>query len=218
MTAKKQIDRGALEKCLLTEKFHGLSNELAKWRMNPDLSLMEKRRDKGRVLGFVKGLRFSARITYLIRGILTGKDLDVSWGHLIDEKGASCSPECDIIVHNPGCIEKWNNGDKDPIMDFKFIKCTEAIAVISCKSLTRSVDQAYCDTLSPYKIGNIYLFTECCSPAAVSRLRKQAKAAGYAGFYHLYAMKKGAPTFSVDEEGILEFIDRMKSLATSRRK
>lgn len=217
MTAKKQTGRGVIEKCLLTEEFHALSGELATWRMNPELSLMDKRRDKGRVLQFVKGLRFSARIAYLIRNILVGKNLHVSWGHLIDEEGASCSPECDIIVHNPGWIRKWNTGGKHPIMDFKFIKCTEALAVISCKSLTRRVDQEYCNTLSPYKIDNIYLFAECCSPAAVSRLKEQAKAAGYAGFYHLYATKKEASTFLVDEESIVEFISKMQSLTTTKR-
>ncbi len=218
MTAKKQTGRGIMEKGLLTEEFRALSGTLATWRTNPELSLMDKKRDKGRVLQFVKGLRFSARIAYLIRDILEGKDLHVSWGHLIDETGASCSPECDVIIHNPGWIRKWTTGAKHPIMDFKFIKCTEALAVISCKSLTRSVDEKYCKALRPYKIKNVFLFSECCSPAAVGRLKEKAKAAGYAGFYHLYTIRKGASYFEVNEIGILEFVEKVEALVVRRKK
>jgi len=201
-----------MEKCLLTEKFHGLSGELVNWRMNPMINLMEETRDRGRILSFVKGLRFSARIAYLVRDILPAKSVHVSWGHLVNESGTSCSPECDIIVHKPGWLQKWNHGGKHPIMDFKFIKCSEAIAVISCKSLTRSIDKDYCNTLRPYNVGKVFLFSECCSPSSVKRLKQQAQAAGYAGFYYLYSMKKGGDTFAVNEEGILAFIEEMGTL------
>jgi hypothetical protein len=209
---------GAVERCLVTEKFYGLAGELAKWRTNPDIVLADKNKSKGRVLGFVKGLRFSARVAYLVRDILAGTDLHVSWGHLVDKNGASCSPECDIIVHPPGCIHKWNCGGKHPIMDFKFIKSTDARAIISCKSLARSIDTNYSKVMKAYNISCVYLVAECCDPKALPRLAGQAKRAGYSGFCSLYTMQKRTAVFSVNEPGILEFVMAMRDLATKPRK
>ncbi len=210
--AKKVKPIGDIEKCLLTEKFHGLSGELASWRMNPGVTRMDKQRDKGRILGFIKGLRFSARIAYLVRDILATKNIHVSWGHLVNDEGTSCSAECDIIIHKPGWLHKWNQGGKHPIMDFKFIRCSEAIAVISCKSLTRSIDKDYCKGLKPYNIKKVFLFSECCSPVSTKRLTRQAKEAGYSDFFYLYTVRKDSDTFAVNEEGILEFIIEVEAL------
>lgn len=209
--AQKAKSTGALEKCLITEDFYELSGSLAKWRLNPAIILMDKKKDKGRILGFVKGLRFSSRIAYLVRDIVSPTNLQVSWGHLVNDKGTSCSAECDIIIHKPGYLQKWNGG-KEPIMDFKFIHCSKAIAVISCKSNTRAVDKDYCNALKPYNVKKVFLFSECCSPSSTKNLTKKAVEAGYSGFYYLYTMKKGGDTFAVNEEGILDFIDEIRSL------
>ena len=213
---QKHTAKGEIERCLVTEKFYGLAGELAKWRMSPDIVLADEKRSKGRILGFVKGLRFSARVAYLVRDILAGANLHVSWGHLVDMRGTSCSPECDIIVHPPGFIQKWNCGGKHPIMDFKFIKCTDARAVISCKSFARNVDMDYFKSMKPYKIGCVYLVAECCNPKDLLRLERQAKGAGYAGFCSIYTIKKGASTFSVNEPGILEFVTAMRKLMKTK--
>ncbi len=215
---KKDSSLGKIEHCLVTEKFHGLVGELAKWRTNPEIVLADAKKSKGRILGFVKGLRFSARVAYLTRDILAGSDLHVSWGHLVDTTGSSCSPECDIIVHPPGFIQKWNCGGKHPIMDFKFIKSTEARAVISCKSWAHSVDTKYCKAMKPYKIGCIYLVAECCDPKALPRLEMQARRAGYSGFCSLYTIKKGESMFSVNEAGILKFVKSIQGLMAMRKK
>ena len=78
----------------------------------------------------------------------------VSWGHLVDDNGESCSPECDIIIHRPGYYHRWN-GDESPIINFKFIECSEALAVISCKSQTNSVDKGYCKAFAKYILDTV---------------------------------------------------------------
>lgn len=211
LIAKPKASIGALEECLKIEKFVGLSSELATWRLNPMISLMEVNKAKGRILGFVKGLRFSARIAYLIRNIVSSEDVEVNWGHLIDNKGKSCSPECDIIIHRNGCIRKWN-GEENHIMDFRFIKCEDALAVISCKSKTASIDKEYCEDFRKYELKNIFLFAECCLPKSIDRLKTQAISAGYKGFYYLYAIdKKG--NIKCDEKQYLAFIKEMENVA-----
>ncbi len=198
--------------CLITEKFHGLSGELAKWRLSPEINLMDARRDKGRILGFVKGLRFSARIAYLARDIVSSAGLEVNWGHLVNAEGTSCSAECDVIIHKPGYLQKWNGGER-PIMDFRFIESSQAIAVISCKSNTKAIDKDYCSELKAFGVRNIFLFSECCAPASIKRLTRQAQERGYSGFFHLYTITKGADTFAVNEAGILEFIKVIRDLS-----
>lgn len=211
---QKARETGDVGKCLLTEKFYGLSGELANWRLNPVISMMDTKRDKGRMLSFVKGLRFSARIAYLVRDILSPTNFQVSWGHLVNDSGTSCSAECDIIIHEPGYLQKWNGGEQ-PIMDFKFIECSKAIAVISCKSNTRAVDRDYCNALKPYNVEKVFLFSECCSPSSTKNLTKKALEAGYSGFFYLYTMRKGDDTFAVNEKGILDFIDEIRTLLSA---
>ncbi|PQP33267.1 hypothetical protein C6A36_00105 [Desulfobacteraceae bacterium SEEP-SAG10] len=201
---------GAMGAILSTEDFVSLANKLAQWRLDPSIKLMESKKSKGRILGFVKGLRFSAQVAYLIRNILSPHSIDVNWGHLIDNNGISCSPECDIIIHQPGYIQKWNGSDR-PIMDFKFINCKDALGIVSCKSLTRSVDKEYCKDFNKYKMKNIFLFVECCNEKSIDRLTKQAKEAGYKGFYYLYTIKNDQ-YIKTDENVYIKFIKKIKAL------
>lgn len=175
--------RRTMAATLKLEQFHGLWEELSEWRK---LGLQ----DAG-ILGFVKGLRFSARLIYAIRDHLSSSTYEVDWGHLLTRDGDSCSPECDIIIHKRGHVREWN-GRNQPVMHFKFINCNDAIAVISCKSMITAVDKehkAYINTLKPY-VDKIFIFAECCEPSAVKRLKRSAQAAGCEGFWYLYACDK----------------------------
>lgn len=212
MGATKSIDlRGGIGSCLETEEFWGLSEKLIRWRLNPDIRLMDTKRTKGRILGFVKGLRFSTQIAYLIRNIVSSEDVEVNWGHLIDENRNSCSPECDIIVHKKGHIQRWNGTEK-PIMDFKFIESKNALAVISCKSQTKSIDKEYCKNFHKYNVKNILLFAECCRPKSIDRLKTQADDAGYKGFFHLYTLDK-KDIIDRDDNVYLAFIQAIKNVS-----
>ena len=204
---------GAMGKILSTEDFESLANKLAKWRLDPSIKLMESKKSKGRILCFVKGLRLSAEIAYLIRNIISTGNIEVNWGHLIDDKGESCSPECDIILHQPGQIQRWNGSDR-PIMDFKFIERKNALGIVSCKSLTRSIDKEYCKDFQKYKMKNIFLFVECCNAKSVDRLKKQAKAAGYKGFYYLYSIEKGG-YINIDDNVYINFIKKIQALSNT---
>ena len=213
--SKKTTKTGALGTRLSTEKFHALTATLAPWRLDPEIRLMDAKGAKGRILAFVKGLRLSARVAYLVRGILSGEEVEVSWGHLVDESGNSCSPECDIIIHRPGSIEQWNgDGGREPIMDFKFIECANALAVISCKSFAKSVDKKYCGAFAKYGLEDIMLFAECCLPIRTASLKKQALAAGYSGFYYLYTIAKDDYVVQQDETVYLDFANAVRNLAS----
>jgi hypothetical protein len=215
ISKQKDLD-GKIERCLVTEDFVGLSEKLAKWRLDPIIRLMDTNRTKGRILGFIKGLRLSAQIAYLIRTIVSQENVEVNWGHLIDNEGNSCSPECDIIIHRQGHIQKWN-GSKNPIMDFRFIKCKNALAVISCKSWTNSVDKKYCKDFLKYNLKNIFLFVECCNPNSIDRLKEQAIAAGYKGFFYLHTIDKRG-VIKRDESVYLEFIQTIKDVSKLDRR
>ena len=177
---------GAVGKRLRRSKFERLAGELQPWRADDDLRAIEAAKGSAMVLPFVKGLHLSAQLTYLIRNQLSDTSLEVDWGHLLDAEENSCSPECDIIVHSKGWLESWN-GDAHPIMDFKFIKCENAHAVVSCKSFAKNIDKNYCEAMARY-VKHILLFAECCSPKSAPKLEKKAKAQGYAGFWYLYTM------------------------------
>ena len=211
---KDDIFKGRIGLRLFAENFHGLTAELVQWRFDPEIRLMEKSRDKGRILSFVKGLRLSARIIYLLRPILSSQNLEVSWGHLIDDNGVSCSPECDIIIHRPGYFHEWN-GSQNPVMNFKFIESRNAVAVISCKSYTTSIDKDYCKDFIRYNLNKIYLLAECCPQEAIERLKKQALMSGYKGFYYLYAIDNKSETFKTDENIYIDLLKEVKSLASS---
>ena len=205
------ITKGHMGLRLSTEKFYGLTEELVQWRLDPQIRLMDRTMDKGRILGFVKGLRLSARILYILRNIVSAQNLEVSWGHLIDDYGNSCSPECDIIIHRPGYLHEWN-GSSNPIMNFKFIESRKALAVISCKSYAKSIDKEYCINFRKYNLHNIFLIAECCPSTAIGNLKEQAEGSGYKGFYYLYALNDEAGTYKVDENVYIEFIEAIQSL------
>jgi hypothetical protein len=193
---------GVVELNLRTEDFFALAEKLSKWKLDPGIRLM----NTGKILGFIQGLRLSAELAYIIRKIVSPYPLHVSWGHLVDENGMSCSPECDIIIHKPGFIQEWNGSTK-PIMNFKFIQCTSALAVISCKSFIHSVDKAYCQNFAKYNLKNMFLFAECCKPRAVARLKAQASAAGYKGFFYLYTFETKQSIINRDSQIYEQFIE-----------
>jgi hypothetical protein len=194
------------------EQFHSLKEELSSWRTEPEIQRMEKESSGGIVLGFVKGLRLSARLIYAIREHLSAFNLEVDWGHLLTEKGSSCSPECDIIIHLPGHERAWNGHTKS-IMDFKFIQCDKAIAVISCKSFIKDIDRKYRARIKPYA-DKVLLFAECCEPGAVKKLKKSARSAGYTGFWYLYACDQATSVCTVDPKEWMGFLGTLRSIAT----
>jgi len=111
--------RHSLGKGLRTEQLRGLAEELHSIRDYPPIVSKGDGRYEGAILGFVKGLRLSARIIYYLREQLSDMNYEISWGHLLNDSEASCSPECDIIIHKKGHLRQWN-GSKDPIMNFCF--------------------------------------------------------------------------------------------------
>jgi hypothetical protein len=176
---------GVLGKTLLLEDFEALAGKLKLWRA-PELRELALEKGSGLVLGFVKGLKLSAGLIYAIRKIMSRHDLEVHWGHLLNPSKDSCSPECDVIIHKKGFLQEWNGENQaNRVMDFKFIECEDAIAVISCKSHAKLIDPDYPTKLRPY-VKTVLLFAECCSPKQHDKLRRQARKAGYRGFWYLY--------------------------------
>lgn len=211
MTASN-ITKGDIGKLLYTEDLRGLAGKLAEWRRNPTVRLMKSTRDKGRILDFITGLRLSTQIAYIVRQVVSSlPDLEVSWGHLVDNKGNSCSAECDIIVHRKGHIQRWNGGES-PMMDFRFIHCEKALAVISCKSFTKNIDKEYPSEIAKYGVDNVFLVAECCSPNKVTDLSDKAKEAGYSGFYYLYQYDEKSFTDTIDSNVYVEFIQKLLAL------
>jgi len=209
MARRAQPGRLAIQ--LNLQEFHSLKEELSQWRIDPQIKEMERERPGGIILGFVKGLRLSARLIYAIREHLSEYEFKVDWGHLLTEEGNSCSPECDIIVHLPGYEREWN-GHEDKIMDFKFIKCQRAIAVISCKSFIKTVDREYRQKLRSY-VDKVLLFAECCEPKDVNKIKRSAKSAGYEGFWYLYACNQATSQCTVDPDQWKDFLRTLKSIA-----
>jgi hypothetical protein len=204
---------GEIGKGLFLEGLREMAGNLATWRRNPTVRLMDATRSKGRILAFVKGLRISARVAYVVRNMLSRySEIEVSWGHVVDGEGKSCSAECDIIVHHKGHIQKWNGGD-NPIMDFRFIHCDQVIAVISCKAFAKSIDEEYPSLLMPYGVRHVLLVAECCAPRNVKALQKKAVTAGYRGFYPLYLYDSKKFSDSQDETIHLAFANDLLQIA-----
>jgi hypothetical protein len=197
--------RARFGKVLKVEQLTGLTAELQKLRSNPPLVKRSDGKYEGSILGFVSGLRLSARLIYFLRERLSSTGLDVNWGHLLDHKQDSCSPECDVVVHTKGHVREWN-GSKDPIMNFKFIEAQNVRAVVSCKSTVRAIDKAYPKDLEKHGVENIFLFAECCQDAHFSRLRKAARRAGYRGLWCLYLTQEDG-SFKTDESMYVAFGD-----------
>lgn len=190
-------------------RLRSLCGDLQAWRANEDLKVLEAAKGSALVLPFVKGLRLSAQLIYILRGELSDTPLEVDWGHLLDDHDKSCSPECDVIIHHKGHAGEWN-GSTQPVMHFKFVKKDHAVAVISCKSLTKSVDGEYAKKLRPY-VKHVFLFAECCPPGKEASLRKKAKEAGYAGFGLLYTYDEKTGDISNNEKGWDKFLDAIAS-------
>jgi hypothetical protein len=188
---------GAALRC---EQLRALAAELQMVRSHPPLVKRADGKYEGDILGFVKGLRLSARVIYFLRERLSTTNLQVSWGHLLHSNDQSCSLECDIIIHTKGHIERWNGHGPDPIMEFKFIGAANARAVVSCKSQVTSIDKAYPKALKKYGIEKVFLFAECCSENRFARLRESAEKAGYLGFWCLYFAESKTSRFKTNEE------------------
>ena len=189
---------------LMIEQLVGLTAELQKVRTHPPLVMRSEGKYEGGILGFVKGLRLSARVIYFLRERLSSTDLKVDWGHLVDSSDESLSPECDVIIHEKGHLRKWN-GSEESIMDFRFVQAGSVRAIISCKSSLASIDKSYPKTLKKFGVKTVFLFAECCAEDAFSRLRKEAKAAGYRDLCCLYFTQKNNGTFKTDEKMYVAF-------------
>jgi len=208
--SSSQSPRGVVQ-LLQEETLMKMFGEFSNWRIDTFIREITKKRQKGRILPFVRGLRLSAHLIYAIREVLVGTNLTANWGHLVDEKGIFCSCECDIIIHHQGHEARWN-GRENQIMDFRFIKQQKALVVISCKSYLRSgyMDSEYCKLMKPF-VKRIWLFAECCGPRSVNSIRKKALRLGYEKFWHLYTWSK-QKTPEPNKDGWREFIEEVNKL------
>jgi hypothetical protein len=186
-----------------------LMAELKDLREHPPLVRHTNGRYEGDILGFVKGLRLSAGVIYFLRERLSSMDLEVNWGHLLDQAEDSCSPECDVIIHTKGHVRKWNGSEK-PVMDFKFIKTANVRAIVSCKSRLTSIDKSYPKALKKYGVRNVFLFAESCEESQLARLRKSARKAGYRGVWCLYQTQLPGAAFKTDEQMLIGFGDAVQ--------
>lgn len=103
---KYRSARSAVGANLRIEQLVGLREELQILRHHPPLIKRLDGKYEGDILGFVKGLRLSARVIYFLRERLSSTGLEVSWGHILDQKERSCSPECDVVIHRKGYVRR----------------------------------------------------------------------------------------------------------------
>lgn len=206
MAKKASVSKpiAAFGNMLSVEQLTGLAAELQQLRSYPPLVTRGKGRYEGDILGFVKGLRLSARIIYFLRERLSSTGLEVSWGHILDANGKSCSPECDIIIHETGQMRKWNGSDH-PVMDFRFVNASSVRAVVSCKSQLAAIDTVYPKDLKKYGVNKVFLFAECCRASHLARLREKAARAGYRGLWSLYFTDSGGTSFTTDDAMYADF-------------
>ena len=181
------------------------------FRQNPFFQELERKKAKGRILGFVKGLRFSSALIYAIRDSFRRETLKADWGHLMDEGGNFVSPECDIIIYEGKYFDRWN-GEPEPVMDFKFIEANKAKAVISCKSFikTADVEEEYCRRLLEY-VDKVWFFAECCGPKSFDNIKNTAVKYGYEDFWCLYT-QNGAGELTYLEDVWFDFFQKIESL------
>jgi hypothetical protein len=208
--------RGGVEKTLVYAELHEIAGGLAHIRVPPPLTELEEEQRKGRILPFVRGLRFSAQVIYFLRKRLTQYDLCVSWGHLLTPDGMQVSRECDIIVHSSRGVKIRWNGEQNPVMDFCFVSTQHSCFVVSCKSYLRrqKVDGAYCKALRPY-VRHVVLFAECCAEHELHMIRGVAKRCGYEGFNCLYTLDGDRVRYQEHLWG--GFLDLMERLARERK-
>jgi hypothetical protein len=171
--------------------------------------------NKGVILSFVRGLRLSSLLTYQIRQLLDGSDFTANWGHIIDENGAFCSRECDIIIHSKNIpLYQWDgDGAGNHIMDFRFIPYYAAKVVISCKSFltTAKIEEDYCNDMLKY-VDRVWLFSECCGPKSDEKIEERAKEIGYEDFWYLYKWNRGNNELTQTIEVWDSFVESVKAL------
>lgn len=203
-TAKKSPNTAKFGIALANQGLTGLKAELQTLRSARPLVKRSDGKYEGDILGFVKGLRLSAGIIRYLEQRLSQTDLEVSWGHLLNDKRDSCSPECDVIVHSRGSWQRWNGSDH-PIMLFKFVDVAQARAVVSCKSQLTAIDGQYPKALKKFGVDKVFLFAECCKSSRFDSLRDKAKAAGYVDLCCLYFTGPRGTLEEVNEELWIEF-------------
>ncbi len=191
--------------------FQEIFGQLTTWRLDDYYSYLESGKRKGRVLPFARGLRFSARLIYIIRDKLSDPNLYASWGQVISKDEKRLSSECDIIIHRRGVDRKWN-GNKNPVMDYSFVEQDDARIIISCKSYIRKndVEKEYAEEVLPY-VPRLWLFAECCGPRSAGSINTTAKSYGYEHFWYLYNYSKKT-TPNPNYEGWDHFIETISSL------
>lgn len=167
----------------------------------------------GEILAFVRGLRLSARLIYILRDRLSDFDVQVHWGHVQDDSKSICSPECDIIIHKNGEAARWNGcSDKECVMDFRFIRAKSVLAVISCKSRTEGIDPDFAKVLKKhFKVKNVFIFAESVDESAKKRLKKKARECGYKGFWYLYSHQKPSGR-TQDRNVYYEFLTKLRKV------
>lgn len=208
---------GGIQKALtagsIMSEFMKIFGEMQTLRLDPFMREHEAKKTHGKILPFIRGLRFSALLTYAIRAILSGTELQANWGHLLDKDGHLCSPECDIIIHRKEHDAiRWNGENEDPIMDFRFVKQEDAVVVISCKLHIESsnVDAEYCPAMKSF-VEKVWLFAECCGPRSGKSIKNKALKLGYDDFWHLYSWsEKKEP--EPNKEGWMDFAEELKKL------
>lgn len=199
------------------EKYHKIVGGMANYRIDNFIREAEAKEgdNKGVILSFVRGLRLSSLLTYSIRQFLDGSDYTANWGHIIDENGAFCSRECDIIIHSKAIpLYQWDgDGAGNHIMDFRFIPYTAAKVVISCKSFltTAKIEEDYCHDMLKY-VERVWLFSECCGPNSDQKIEDRAKEIGYENFWYLYRWNRGKNELTQTIEVWDSFVEAVKAL------
>jgi hypothetical protein len=171
-----------------------------------------KKKKRGDILQFIRGLRLSARLIYILRDKLQDHGVQVNWGHVEDDRQRLCSPECDIIIHAGGVADRWNGRQQHCVMDFLFIKREAVKAIISCKStLTASgIDTDFAQVVKrDFRIDNTFLFAEAIKDAKYAGLKKKAIAAGYKGLWPLYRLDAAGAKVR-NPQDYLDFLDALR--------
>jgi len=184
-TEAPAIGRSIARRLRLSE-LEELCTELQPWRTDPVFADIPPSVRSHLLFPFAKGLRLSARLIYVLRDALSSFDCCVNWGQLLADERL-CSPECDVIIHRPGHVRRWNGHD-GRVMDFHFVDAGRALAVVSCKSLMTRVDRQYARKMKDY-VADVFLFAECCKPGKADRLKAAALEAGYQAFGYLYTFE-----------------------------
>lgn len=207
---------GAKSQYFKLRKISALARELEDWRS--DNEIREANIQGAGVFDFVKGLRLAARLTYILKEKLSQYHLDANWGQILDEDGFYLSPECDIIIHKDGHIDRWNGEGVgiDNVMDFRFIELKKVVAVISCKSYLTTISKKYtnyCQRLKPYLKGKeFWLFAECIPTGKEKILNKKARSIGHSKFWYLYTWDRESAEHEENRPLWAKFIGEIEKL------